>query len=396
MIYTFVFANSTMENLRVTGSIDITTAIFLFFVAISFFVSFLALYFSHLRGVSIFFSSEYELPELQADDFKMDVPTSLPLKVSLLVLNSGNRAGVVKNLDLKFNPQSDFEEFYRNNEIKWFSIKSAKTNQPASTILVKDRDTDLVIFSGFINLDWDISMRHPLRTLDIESENLTTLLKEMLEYKKELLKKFITFLTKNEKLGDLIISYSYTRPKLIFLPFIKFKKKDNPLELRHSYTETIKCYEDCLKNYQLYPHPTKIIENTLKEIDKLKGEFERYYNNIEENSGKDLFVFNIDSHFIKNCLNKENEEIGLLSKCRDYRKIIEEDVKPLFKAIMNFNQKTEEAYETHSKVRKQSLIEDLKGDREPLRKRLIEMSSKLENLKKGVEHELKEIDLRII
>lgn len=394
MIYTFAFANSTVGNLGVMGSIDTTTIISLFAVALSF----IALYFTHLRGVSISLFHEYELPELQADDFKDDVPTSLPVKVSLSVLNSGNRAGIVKDLNLKFKPQPDFEEFYRNNEIKWFSIKSAKTNQPASTILVKDRDTDLVIFSGFINLDWEISMRHYLRTLDIESENLKTLLEEMLEYKKERLKKFINFLKTNEKLGDLIISYKYTTGRIR----IRLKPDEKHLEVKHSYKEAIKYYKKSLENYQLLPNSIEIIDKVLQTINLLKEDLENCYTEIERPSKGDLFHFdNLHLfHFlhpknlwINQILNKEDEEIELLFKCRNYRKIIEEDVKPLLHDLLIFNQKAHEATKALSETLKQSLVENLEKDKEPLRKRLIEMFSKLKDLKKQVEYEFKEIDL---
>lgn len=386
MIYTFAFANLTVRNQTgLMSSIDTTIIISLLAVA----VSFLTLYFTHLRGVSISLFHEYELPELLADEFKDEVSASLPVKVTVSVLNSGNRAGIVKDFNLKFKPQPDFEKFCRNNEIKWFSIKSAKTNQPASTILIKDRDTDLVIFSGFINLDWNIRMRYYLRTLDIESNNLKILLEEMLEYKKDLLKKFINFLKTNEKLGDLIISYSYTKPKLIFLPFIKFKKKDKSLELRYSYTETIKCYEDCLKNYRLCPHPTEIIKNVLRRIKDLKDLFDDCYNDeIKNHSKENLFSFPLNESWIINIINREDEEIELLSKCRDYRKIIEEDVKPLLERILKFNQKIHKATREPTEKLKQSSIEELKKDRVELKKELFRISPKLEELKKEVEHEL--------
>lgn len=385
MIYTFAFANLTVRNQTgLMPSIDITIIISLFALLFSF----LSLYLTHLRGMSISLFPEYELPELQADDFKDDVPTSLPVKVTLSVLNSGNRAGIVKDFNLKFKPQPNFKEFYRNNEVKWFSIKSAKTNQPASTILIKDRDTDLVIFSGFINLDWNIRMRHYLRSLDIESNNLEILLDEMLEYKKEILKKFIAFLKKNEKLGKLKILYSYSaeriRRKHIVLPSssIELKKGETEeLEVRHSYTETIKYYENGLKNYRLYPYPPVIIKNVMRRIKDLKDLFDDCYNEIKNHPEENLSSFPLNESWIIDIINREDEEIELLSKCRDYRKIIEEDVKPLLERILKFNQKIHEATREPTEKLKQSSIEELK-------KELFRISPKLEELKKEVEHEL--------
>ena len=387
------FANVTMEDMGAIGSIDITTAIFLVLVALSFFISFLAFSFTHLRGMSISLFPEYELPELQADDFKGDVPTSLPMKLNLLVLNSGNRAGVVKDLELEFNPQPDFKEFHKDKEVKWYSLRSAKINQPASPILIKDQDTDLVIFNGHINLDLGFSMRHHLRTLDIESNNLKTLLEEMLEYKKERLKKFINFLTENEKLGEFIISYSYTKPKLPFLPSIKFKNKDEHLKVRHSYKKTIEWYEDSLKNYQLRSPPTEIIKSILKSIKVVKEEFDRCRKEIEERLTEEhlkenVFSFSLNSEWINRILSKEDEDFELISKCRNYRKTIEEDVKSLLNELLSFHQKVQEASVAPTEKLQESLNEDIKKEKEVLMKKLKEISPKLEELKNEVEHEL--------
>ena len=382
------FPNATMENMGAICSIDITTAIFLVLVAFSFFVSFLAFYFTHLRGMSISLFPEYELPELQADDFKGDVPTSLLMKVNLLVLNSGNRAGVVKDLELEFNAQPDLKEFHRDKEVKWYSLRSAKTNQPASPILIKDQDTALVIFNGQINLDKGFSMRHHLRTLDIESNNLKTLLEEMLEYKKERLKKFINFLTENEKLGEFIISYSYTKIKFIFLPFIKFKNKDKHLKVRHSYKKTIKYYEDSLNNYQLSPHPKEIIKGIFKSIKALEEEFDTCSEEIKKHLWEDIFSLPFSSEWINRILSKEEEDFELLSKCRNYRKTIEENIKPLLKNLLIFNQKAGEVNAAPTEKLRQSLKEEIMREKEELSKKLKGISPKLEELKKEVEHEL--------
>lgn len=42
-------------------------------------------------------------------------------------------------------------------------------------------------------------------------------------------------------------------------------------------------------------------------------------------------------------LNEEDEEIELLSKCENYRKTIEDDVKPLLNKLLIFNRKAEKA-----------------------------------------------------
>ena len=376
-IQTIEFVNATVGNIGAMGSIDKTTIISLFAVLISF----LALYFTHLRGMSISLFWEYELPELPEDDFKMDVATSLPLKVDLSVLNSGNRAGIVKDFNLKFNPQRVFEEFY---EERGFSGLSA------SPILIKDRDTAVKSWGVHIYLDQRIEMTDHLRTIDIKSDNLKTPLEEMLEYKKEMLRKFIKFLKTNEKLGYLIISYRYTRPKLIFLPYIEFKKKAEKLEVKHSYKKTIECYRDSLKNYQLIPHPTEVIKRILHRIKSLEEQFDICYKEIEKRPKEEIFHLSLNISWINEILNNADEEIELLSKCGNYRKTIEDDVKPLLKMLLIFNRKAEKAAREPTEKLKQSSIEELRKDSEELREKRIAISPKLEDLKKKVERELRE------
>ena len=394
MMQTIEFVNATLENTGSVGSTDITSIISLFISIVAAFIAFGALYFAHLRGMSISSVWKCELPELSGGDFKGDAPTELLVKVTLSVLNSGNRAGIVDDLKLEFNPQPDFKEFLRDKGVKWYSIRSAKTNQPAPPIFIKDRDTDLVIFGGYINLDWGISMRRHLRTIDIESDNLKTLLEKMLDYKKELLRKFINFLKKNEKLGDLIISYSYTteriRRKHIVLPSssIEYLKRENEkLEVTHSYKKTIEWYEDSLKNYQLYLYPKEIINAILRSIKRLKKEFDSYSEEIKKHPTEDIFGLPLSSEWINKILNEEEEDFELLSKCRNYGKTIE-DIKSLLKNSLIFNQKVREANAAPTEKLRQSLKEEIKKEIEELGKKLKEISPKLEELKKEVEHEL--------
>ena len=392
MMQTIEFVNATLENTWSVGSIDIFTTIFSIVAVV---IAGLTFWFTLLRGMSISSHAEHELPELSKADFERDVPTELPVKVTLSVLNSGNRAGIVKDLELKFNPQSDFKEFYRDMDVKWYSIRSAKTNQPLdSTILIKDRDTDLVIFDVCIHLDRRISRWHHLRTLDTESENLKTLLKEILKSKEKMLRNFINFLKKNEKLGDIIISYSYTTEKLrrkyIVLPsiYIELKKETlEPLEVTHSYKKTIECYEDSLENYRLHSLPKKIIGWVSREIEELKYVFDFCYDNAKTHSENDFFHFELPDR-INGILKKENEEIELLSKCRNYRETIEKDVKPLLDALLRFNRNVRDADEAPTETLRQSLNEEIKEEKEKLMEKLKKISPKLEELKKEVEHEL--------
>jgi len=395
MLQTIKFANVTVENMMASGSITITTVI----SVVAIVISFLTLWFTHLRGMRISVHPEYELPELSANKFKNDIPISLPVKVNLSVLNSGNRAGIVKDFDLKFIPESNFERFYRDIGGKFFSIKAAETDQSVSTISIKDQDTKLVTFDGFINLDWRIQIRDPLRTIIIESDNLKTLLEEMLKYKKDLLEEFITFLKGNEKLGDLIISYSYTteriRRKHIVLPsqFIEFKKETpEPLEVKHSYKKAIELYEKSLENYQLSSHPAEIINKILRRINSLEKIFDEcleFLKKPREEANLRIPLNNI--LWMNEILNKEDNEIELLTKCRNYKKTIEDDVKPLLDKLLIDDRKVGEAYVAPTEEIKQRSFEEIKRDRVKLREKLEDVSPKLEEIKKEVEKEFSEM-----
>ena len=380
MMQTTEFVNATLENTGSAGSTDITIIISIFAA----FIALLALYFTHLRGMSISLHPGCELPELSEGDFKMDVPTRLPVKVNLLMLNSGNRAGIVKDLKLEFNPQPDFKEFYRDTVVEWDSIRSAKTYQPLdSTITIKNQDTNLVIFNGHINLDRGITMSYLIGNLDIESNNLKTLLKKMPEYKKERLRKFINFLRENKKLGDFRISYSYTKPKFISRQ-ITFKNDAIPLEVGHLYKRTIKCYEDSHKRYQISTHPKEIIRGILKRIEVLEENFDRYRSTIEKHSKEDIFGLGLNSSLIESILRNEDEDFKLLSKCRNCQKTIEEDVKPILNELLGFNQRMQTTSASSTKKIIPSLKEKIEEEKENLGKKLKEISPKLEELKKEV------------
>lgn len=381
---TIEFVNATLENTGSVGSTDITIIISLIISIVAAFIASVTLYYAHLRGMSISLHAKCELPELSGGDFRMDVPTALPVKVNLLMLNSGNRAGIVKDLKLEFNPQQDFKEFYRDTWVERDSIQSIDKSLD-STITIKNQDTNLVIFNGYILLDWGIDMSH-LGNIDIKSNNLKTLFKKMPKYKKEKLKKFINFLTENKKLGDFIISYSYTKPKFISRR-ITFKNDAIPLEVGHLYKRTIKCYEDSHKRHQISTHPKEIIRGILKGIEVLEEVLDGCRNKIENHPKEDIFSLGLNSSLIESILRNEDEDFKLLSKCTNYRKTIEEDVKPLLNELLGFDQKMQTTSASSTKKIIPSLKEEIEEEKENLGKKLKEISPKLEELKKEIESE---------
>ena len=232
-----------------------------------------------------------------------------------------------------------------------------------------------------------------METINIESNNLRELLNELFEYKKERLKEFIIFLCSNKKLGKISISWEYTkRWSLWGTPFKKGKKK--PIDVVHSYKETLEYYDDVLKNYQLYPAPNEIIKSAISEIELLTEWFDECRRDIEHHRNEDLFSFyeadSIKSHYF----DQENKEIELLKKCRVYKEILERSVEPLLKDMFRVNQKTSEALRMprmpESKIG-QNLRDEIIFEREHLREKLTMVHSKLKELRIEVYHELEEM-----
>ncbi|MGB2728103.1 MAG: hypothetical protein WBD09_06460 [Halobacteriota archaeon] len=363
-------------------------------------ISFITLYLSHLKGVDITLSvdkEKSEIEELPVDAFERDIPTNLRGKISLFVLNKGNRTGAIRITNLKFNPdETGFAKFFEKDYVYISSAKSAKSppNLPATppmSLIIKDGDADL------INIDYSIELNpiikkgygYNLKTVNIESGNLREFLKELSDYKKERLKEFISFLHSNEKLGKIEISYKYTKKQ--WLKREPFKDGKISIEVAHSFKETLRYYEDSLQSYQLDPQPEKIISHVISEIDRLKLTFDRCYEDIERHRNEELFGFSEDNTIKKHYFDQDNEDIELLKKCKDYKGVIERNAEPLLRDIVGFSQMTVEALQTPEGKRKQNLIDELKRDREPLRRRLITESSKINDLRKMIEQELEEM-----
>ncbi|MCD6100246.1 MAG: hypothetical protein J7K33_06675 [Candidatus Marinimicrobia bacterium] len=360
------------------------------------FISLFTLWLTHLRGIAIALSVEKcEMPELSPDEFKDGIPTTLRGTISLFVLNKGNRTGAIKITKLEFDKAKNFANFFKECEFRIQSTESPSNwfTTPPMTVIIKDGSADLINIAFSLKLNPVIERRYDynLETIKIESNNLKELLNKLLEYKKERLKEFIDFLRSNEKLGRITMSCEYTRRWPLW--GAPFKKKQKSVDVVHPYkeNETLKYYNDALKNYQLDPEPTKIIENVISEIDILKSNFNKCYEDLERYRNEELFGFSVAGSIKNRYFDRKNSIIVLLKKCRDYKEIIERDIEPLLEDLLSFQQKTEKADKTPQGKIKQKLIDEIKKEREPLRKNLKKVTSSLENLGKEVERELEEV-----
>ena len=359
-------------------------------------ISLITLYHSHLKGVDITLTVDKEktkIEDLSINDFQSNIPTRLRGKTSFFILNKGNRTGAVRITNLKFDPDESFAKFFREFH---YSLDSAKlAPNPRITIqkplIIRDGDADTIDIGYVIDLNPIIKVGYGynLKTVNIKSANLRELLNELSTYKKERLKEFINFLHSNEKLGKIEISYKYTKRQ--WLKSEPFKDEKKSLDVVHLFKETFRYYEDSLRSYQLDPQPEKIISRVISEMDRLKLTFDKCYEDIEHSGGKELFGFSEADTIKDHYFGKDNEDIELLKKCKNYKGFIERNAEPLLKDIVRFSQKTYEASGTPQGKIRQNLIDELKRDREPLRRRLITESSKIKDLREMMEQELEEM-----
>lgn len=360
--------------------------------------AFITLLYSVRRLIKISTKYDYKLPELSQHDFEDDVFISLPLEVEITLYNEGNESSIVKDLNLKFEPHPDFKKLFREVG-EWYDIKSGKKIELGSPVFIQAKEKKILTFKSFINLAWDIRMRQSLVTLNIKESNMNVLLDEMLSYKKGLLKGLIEYLKReHKKLGELIVSYGCTK-KYSFLP-IKFDQHKDIVEINHSYEDTTRYYEEWLNKYQLSESKREIIQRTLRRLIRLKKYFESYNSFISENlEGEDYTaLLNIPrstiDHFQK-IVDKKNEEIELLSKCRYYTITIEDHVKPLLKKLVEFYRKADKADEIPTEeLRKEEIIKLKEQQDDKLKREIEEILPELESLISNLENEFRVIDWR--
>lgn len=358
-------------------------------------LSVISLYLTHFKGADITLSIEGKkaiLDELDAEDFVKDVPTRLSGKISLFVLNQGNRTGALRFTDVKFNPVNGFAKFFKECSHSLESAKSAPSSRITlgESLIMRDGDADTIDMHYVIDLNPVIKYHYDynLESIDIENENLREILYDLDQYKKDKLKEFIKFLRDNDKIDEIKISYEHTKKQ--WLPSKPFKKETITIELVHSFEETLRCYEDATQNFKLLPPNEEIIENVLKEVQILIDRFDQCYNDIERR-GDELFGFAAAEDIQNRYFARVKSEIKLLKKCKHYKKIIETEIEPILREILDFHQKTTRAASSPDGMMKQRLIDELQDAKEPLRKKIIFATPTIKDLRKMIEHELAEI-----
>jgi hypothetical protein len=356
----------------------------------AFLLSVITFYLTHFKGADITLSIEGKkamLEELDAKDFVNDIPTRLRGKISLFVLNKGNRTGALRFTDVKFNPMNGFAKFFKECHLFLESAKSAPDSRitPGKTLIIRDGDADTIDMHYDIDLNPMIrySYDYNLESIDIENENLRKILYDLEQYKKDRLEEFNKFLKDNDKIGEIEIPYEHTKKQ--WLNSNPFKKETIPIEVVHSFEETLRCYEDASQNFKLLPSKEEIIENVLKEVNILKYIFDQCYNDIETHPGEGLFGFGQGDHIQSTYFARVRDEIELLKKCKVYKNIFETEIEPVLREILAFNQKTVKAAGSPDGMRKQSLIDELQEAREPLRKRIIFATTTIKDLEKMIE-----------
>ncbi len=341
-------------------------------------MSIISLYFSYLKSVDVIIEFGKLVFGKDNRTKNSKLPYSLKFQIDMFILNSGNRAGLVKNLKVDFKPTEKFEEWYDEIEATISNEKLEKIeNYVYSKKGIEKIEDHITVVKGgegvFRKIDIKITIKNselidPFSMSGIEdveeSENLKELFDKVEKYKKEKFKEFIDTL-KNREIGEFIVEGEITVPKykICGITFANRKLKRESVKIPE---EFIKHLESILENYE------EIIEEKLfndmlsyeirdelknfKDIlKKSREDIERYW----EREGKRTFSFRSENELrgLMDCFEKQQgyrfERLLLLEKCRKYKdkfNLIFDTLKRIYEAHKKAEFNEREIIELKSKI----------------------------------------------
>lgn len=92
-------------------------------------MSIISLYFSYLKSVDVIIEFGKLVFGKDNRTKNSKPPNSLKFQIDMFILNSGNRAGLVKNLKVDFKPTEKFEEWYDEIEATIISNEKLEKNR---------------------------------------------------------------------------------------------------------------------------------------------------------------------------------------------------------------------------------------------------------------------------
>ncbi len=355
------------------------------------------LWLTHLRGarIGLLEEPEIEVKELPNDRFKSGVPYILELKdISLLFINAGNRAGVIKDITLKFEPNKNFKPFFVkiHSSVNYQQTSQSNSLFSSDHLIIRERSVGIITIDIHY-LELNRMITRDLKDVewassDIKSESLVTLIEKLLEYKKEKLENFVEFLSSNKKLGNLEIYYTCTGKRWL-LREEGLKTKSLPLELNNEYKETAKRYRNLLDRWgEIEPTTDEIIGDVSRFIDECS------------------FLINLNEKVLKTPCQEDNlyrlENVDSMKEIQEkwqykfilrwnkYKKFIEEVVS-LFEKFIEFDSKVEIALSTNMPSTKEYQIDLAEKCRKDIEQKLDDILPQLRKIREELDSELKDI-----
>ncbi|MFZ3168945.1 MAG: hypothetical protein WA130_15125 [Candidatus Methanoperedens sp.] len=237
---------------------------------LSLIIAFYSIYLSQLQGAKIKLveTPKIELVELQKEKFNNEnIPSTLDLKkLDIFFINSGNRAGILKNVQAKIQ----LEEYAKLclKEQASESIKYGNNSENNDFLIILDKSVGHVFIENLCLQAIYIQKGEPFGNFDRiqETQNLVEMIDKIFDIQRTNLKNLIDLIEKNHKLGNLKVSYKCTGRKYLFWEEIKNEKLD--LKIEGKYIETVKNYRELLNNWNdLSPTNEEVISKLISFLD---------------------------------------------------------------------------------------------------------------------------------
>lgn len=312
-------------------------------------------YHSSLKKVDLEFDFEPKAADIEKDEEQNEVPYVLHFCIDIHVSNNGNSPGSIRRIQMQFLPSHTFKKFISKNR----TFKS----QEYIKISPKEReDKSYSVHVSLANIEREIDSA--LNT-NVKSETLLSALENIKIKRIENIKKLLKFLQENKYLGELEVTYEYTYSGFLKTRPAKFKKEIKRFRIEHSYKTLLDKYEFWIHNFDFIPPKRNIIEETIRDLEILKGiyagkylnEYQRYRDGNTETPEFKIWP--------------EKYTFTLLHKCRKYKNMMKTIKKPqeMAKRFLEHQERYGEIYQKYS-------YEDLKKARLEILKDFVKETQK--------------------
>lgn len=331
--------NVIAENLtsRLVTDSSIWSEAVTYLPILSIIIAFYSIYLSQLAGakISLVERPKIELLELKKEEFNEEyIPVTLSIKkLSLFFINSGNRAGILKDVRASVRLEPNTKIYLKELSLNIIYGNKSDNND---FLIILDKSVGNV-FIEQINLSAiNIGKGKPFKNFYViqENQNLFKIIDNIFDIQKTNLKDFIGFIEQNHTFGDLEISYMCTGREYWIKE--KIKKEKLNLKMEGKYIDTVKGYRELLNKWDVLPSTDErvisdikqfldnncknIIKNNMDKLITMQGIEDlpdlRYIDLLE----KFYFEYNILKKWKTSKIYSE-KLYNLIEKMKDYKKI---------------------------------------------------------------------------